>query len=109
MNKVATAVQLRFDIDHSDLPPGVRARLKKLAGKRVNQDGILLIESMRFRTQGQNRQDAIDRFAQLVRSAAQKPKQRKKTRPSPDTIRRRLEAKRRRSKLKEQRRSIPWE
>ncbi len=81
VNKVATAVQLRFDVANSpSLPDDVRERLVSLAGRRVTKDGILIIDARRFRTQEQNRKDAIDRLVKLVRDAAQKPKIRRKTR-----------------------------
>ena len=75
VNKVATAVQLRFDVAHSSsLPDDVRERLISLAGRRITEDGILIIEARRFRTQEQNRKDALDRLVELVRSTAEKPK-----------------------------------
>lgn len=106
VNKVASAVQLRYNVRNSELPAAVKQRLYKLAGKKISQDGVLTLESSRLRTQLQNRQDVIDRFIQLVRSAAQKPKPRKKTAPSAEAKRKRLEAKRHRSKLKESRRKV---
>ena len=72
VNKVATAVQLRFDVTHSSLPEDVKNRLIKLAGKRVTSEGMLVIEARKFRTQEQNREDAIQRFVELVRKAAVK-------------------------------------
>jgi ribosome-associated protein len=77
------------------LPEDVRLRLLKLAGKRVNEEGMLIIEASRYRTQEQNRQDAMNRLLALLRQAAQKPKVRRKTLPSPQSKKRRLEAKRR--------------
>jgi ribosome-associated protein len=82
VNKVATAVQLRFDLRASSLPEDAKNRLKSLAGKRVTSEDILLIEARKFRTQEQNREDAIQRFVELVRKAAVKPKARRKTRPT---------------------------
>ena len=83
VNKVATAVQLRFNVAGSlSLPHDVRERLVRLAGRRITEEGILIIEARRFRTQEQNRQDAVDRLIQLVKKAAQRPKTRRKTRPS---------------------------
>lgn len=82
VNKVATAVQLRFDVGNSpSLPGDVRVRLIRMAGRRVTRDGILIIEAQRFRTQERNREDAVERLVALIRRAAEKPKPRKKTRP----------------------------
>ena len=106
VNKVATAVQLRFDVRRSpSLPDDVRARLIRLAGRRVNVDGVLIIEAQRFRTQDQNRQDARERLVRLIRQAAVKPKVRRKTKPTLTSKRLRLESKRHRSELKRMRRS----
>lgn len=108
VNKVATAVQLRFDVAHSpSLPDSVRERLTRLAGKRMTEDGVLIIEARRFRTQDQNRQDAMDRLVALVRKASEKPKPRRKTKPTLTSKERRLEAKRRRGEIKHMRRSVP--
>src|SRR3990170_8122517 len=83
VNKVATAVQLRFDVGNSpSLPGDVRTRLIRLAGRRITQDGILIIEARQFRTQERNREDAIERLVELVRQATQQPKPRQKTKPS---------------------------
>ncbi len=100
VNKVATAVQLRFAISTSTLPEDVKARLTRLAHKRVTQKGVLIIEAKRFRTQEQNREAAIRRFIQLVRKAAEKPKQRKQTRPSRASKQERLDAKKKRGEVK---------
>ncbi len=101
VNKVATAVQLRFDVANSpSLPDDVRERLVSLAGRRVTKDGILIIDARRFRTQEQNRKDAIDRLVELVRDAAQKPKTRRKTRSTLASKMRRLESKHRRAETK---------
>lgn len=93
VNKVATAVQMRFDIANSALASDIKGRLLQFAGKRVNADGVLLIEAKRFRTQEQNRADAILRFIELVRKALVKPKPRKKTKPSAASKEKRLKAK----------------
>lgn len=107
VNKVATAVQLRFDIPAcGDLPAGVRARLLVLGGSRVSRDGVLLIDARRFRTQEQNRSDAIARLVALIRRAAIPPKPRRKTRPTAAARRRRLETKRQRAQLKKTRRRV---
>lgn len=101
VNKVATAVQLRFDITQSaSLPEDVRTRLIKLAGRRVTQDGILIIEARRYRTQEQNRQDALKRLFELLHNAYQKPKLRRRTQPTLAARQKRLAGKRRRSEIK---------
>lgn len=106
VNKVATAVQLRFDVHQSpSLPDDVRARLIGLARNRINEAGVLVINARRFRTQARNRQDAIDRLVNLIRSADEKPKLRKKTRPTFSSKQRRLRAKRRRAEIKRLRRT----
>ncbi|MFC1938159.1 alternative ribosome rescue aminoacyl-tRNA hydrolase ArfB [Chloroflexota bacterium] len=101
INKVATTVQLHFDVANSrSLPEEVRKRLISLAGNRVTKDGILIIDARRFRTQGRNREDAIDRLVELIRNAALRPKIRRKTRPTLASKIRRLESKRRSAKSK---------
>ncbi len=101
VNKVATAVQLRFDVANSySLPEEVRERLISLAGNRITEDGILIIDARRFRTQRRNREDAIDRLLELIRDAAQRPKIRRKTRPTLASKIRRLESKRRSAESK---------
>ena len=104
VNKVATAVQLRFDVGNSpSLPGDVRTRLIRLAGRRLTQDGILIIEARQFRTQERNREDAIGRLVELVRQAAVKPKPRKKTKPSRAAKERRIESKKQRGETKKMR------
>ena len=106
VNKVSSAVQLRFDLSRSrSLPEDVRARLARLSGRRLTRDGVIVIVAQRFRTQERNRQDALDRLVALVRRAAAPPIPRRATKPSPAAKRRRLEAKARRAVVKEQRRS----
>ncbi|MFZ5595202.1 MAG: alternative ribosome rescue aminoacyl-tRNA hydrolase ArfB [Pseudomonadota bacterium] len=101
VNKVATAVQLRFDVARSPaLPDDVRARLIKLAGRRMTAEGVLIIDARRFRTQLQNRQDALERLMELIRKATEKPLPRKKTKPTLASKKRRLESKRRRGEAK---------
>lgn len=108
VNKVSTAVQLRFDAANSaSLPDDVRRRLISLARGRVTEMGVLIIEARRFRTQAANRQDAVERLVELVRKAAQKPLIRHKTRPTLASKKRRAETKRRRSATKNSRRSAP--
>ncbi len=94
VNKVATAVQLRFDVTSSTLPEEAKTRLMRFAGKRMSTEGILLIEAKRFRTQEQNREDALQRFVELVRRALIPPKARKRTKPTALSKLKRLEAKR---------------
>ena len=101
VNKVATAAQLRFDIWRNDsLLVDVKTRLVKLAGRRVTSEGILIIEARRFRTQEQNRADAIERFVALVRKSLEAPKPRKKTRPTARSRQKRLQSKKKRSEVK---------
>jgi len=105
VNKVATAVQLRFDVVHSpSLPEDVRARLIRLAGQRMTHEGVLVIHARRFRTQERNRQDARDRLMALIRRASERPKRRLKTKPSAASDKRRLEVKRLRGAVKRLRR-----
>jgi ribosome-associated protein len=108
VNKLATAVQLRFDVRGSrSLPAEVRARLERLAGARMTRDGVVVITAQRHRTQARNRQDALDRLIDLVRRAAVAPRPRRPTRPSAAARKRRVEAKKRRAGLKRLRRSKP--
>jgi ribosome-associated protein len=101
VNKVATAVQLRFDVANSpSLPPEVRQRLLGLAGSRISAEGVLLITAREFRTQERNRQAAIDRLVELIRAATRRPKARRKTRPSRAARQKRLSEKRHRSQIK---------
>ncbi len=104
VNKSSTAVQVRFDVRRSpSLDEGVRNRLLALAGNRVNNNGELVVTAQRFRSRKQNRQDALNRIARLVRRATFVPKTRRKTKPSAASRRRRLEDKRRRGNLKKMR------
>ncbi|MBU2166430.1 MAG: aminoacyl-tRNA hydrolase [Alphaproteobacteria bacterium] len=101
VNKVATAVELRFDAARSpSLPDGVRARLLKAAGRRLTLDGILVMTATRFRTQERNRQDAIDRLHALIDSVTTPPRPRIATRPTRASKERRLQAKTRRAQIK---------
>ena len=100
VNKVATAVQLRFDVAGSSLPDDVRERLIRLAGRRLTKDGVLVITAQRHRAQERNRQDARERLIELIRRAAVAPAPRRPTRPSRASRERRLDAKKRRSVLK---------
>jgi len=108
VNKVATAVQLRFDVAGSDsLPDDVRERLVRLAGKKMTDDGSLIITARRYRTQAANREDAIERLVALIKKAAAKQKPRKKTKPTQASRERRLQDKRHRSKIKRLRKDVP--
>jgi ribosome-associated protein len=100
VNKVATAVELRFDVLASTLDEDVKARLIALAGRRMTSGGVLLIDSREHRSQAQNRAAARERLVELVRQAAVKPKSRKKTRPTQAAHKRRLGAKVRRARVK---------
>jgi len=107
VNKVATTVQLRFDVANSrSLPEEVRQRLISLAGNRITEDGILIIDARRFRTQSRNREDAIARLVELIRNAAQRPKIRRRTRPTLASKMRRLESKHRVAESKRVRGSV---
>jgi ribosome-associated protein len=101
VNKVSTAVELRFDPSQSTvIPADVRERLRALAGSRMTADGVLVIDARRHRTQAQNREDARERLADLVRQALVKPRRRRKTKPGKAAVERRIETKKRRSDTK---------
>jgi ribosome-associated protein len=100
VNKVSTAVELRYNVFASSLPDEVRMRLIALAGKRINQEGVLLIDSREHRTQAQNREAARARLAALVQAAAVRPKKRRKTKPSKASKERRIDTKKKRSAIK---------
>ena len=106
VNKVATAVELRFNVGASSLPNEVKRRLMMLAGSRLTDEGVLLIDSRAHRTQAQNREAARDRLADLVRQALVRPKTRRKTKPSKAAKEKRLQSKKRRSDVKSLRRSV---
>jgi ribosome-associated protein len=108
VNKVSTAVQLRFDVRRSpSLPDDVRTRLERLAGRRLTREGVLVIVAQRHRTQQHNREDALARLVELVRAAATPPVPRRPTRPTAASKRRHLADKARRSKVKTLRRDRP--
>lgn len=109
VNKVSTAVQLRFDIERSTLPAGVKARLKKLGGKKITQEGLLLIEAQSARMQEQNRAEARQKLIELIRRAAMTPKKRRATRPTLAAKQRRLEGKKQRSAKKSLRQRVKME
>jgi ribosome-associated protein len=107
VNKVSTAVQLRFDAAHSPaLTDDVRRRLIHLAGKRATKEGVIVIDARRQRTQERNRQDALDRLAALIDQAARVPTKRRPTKPTAAARQRRLRQKQRRAEIKRQRRPI---
>jgi ribosome-associated protein len=107
VNKLATAVQLRFDVARSALSPEVRARLARLAGRRLTGEGVLVITAQRHRTQARNRDDARARLIDLIRRAAAPPVPRRPTRPPARSRRERLETKKRRAGLKRLRTARP--
>lgn len=110
VNKVATGVQLRFAFAESpNLPEDVKHRLHSLARNRITEEGVLIIEAKRYRTQEQNREDAITRLIALIYLATQKPKPRKRTRPSAASQAERIEEKKRRGAIKRSRRVRPHE
>jgi ribosome-associated protein len=101
VNKVATAVQLRFDAGKSPaLSDEVRTRLKRLAGRRMTAEGVIIIEARRYREQEKNRTDGRERLAVLIRRALEKPKARRKTRPTRSSVQRRVEGKKKRGNVK---------
>ncbi|HRQ25166.1 MAG TPA: alternative ribosome rescue aminoacyl-tRNA hydrolase ArfB [Anaerolineales bacterium] len=105
VNKVATAVQLRFDVVNSpSLASDLKSRLIRLAGKRISADGILILEAKRFRTQEANREDALAKFHELIRKAGEKPKLRRKTKPTKASKEERLKEKKKRGEVKKLRR-----
>ena len=107
VNKVSSAVQLRFNVAGTTaFNNQIRQRLKKIAGKRLNSEGILIIKAQRYRSQEQNRQDAIDRLVEMIQKALEAPKHRRATRPTAASKKRRLTTKRRRSELKRRRRVV---
>ena len=106
VNKLATAVQLRFDVRNSpSLPGDVRTRLERLAGRRLTNDGVLVITAQSHRTQERNRADALDRLVELIKAAAVRPVPRRPTKPTKASRRRRLESKKRRGGIKALRRN----
>ena len=108
VNKLSTAVQLRFDVRQSPtLPNDVAVRLMRLAGKRLTKDGVIVIVAQRHRTQERNRADALERLVELIREAAVPPVPRRATKPPRSSKKQRLESKKRRSGIKSLRRSKP--
>jgi len=104
VNKVATAVQLRFDAARSTaLTDEIKSRLRGMAGNRMTADGVLVIEARRYRTQGENREDARERLASLIRQATIRPRRRRKTKPTAAAVERRLTTKHQRARTKQKR------
>ena len=110
VNKLSTAVQLRFDVRNSpSLPSEVRARLERIAGRRLTRDGVLVITAQRFRTQERNREDALERLVEMIRAATVRPVIRRPTKPTFASKVRRLEGKKRRGDVKALRGGKPGE
>ncbi len=108
VNKVSTAVQLKFDIDACvNLPTKLRERLINLAGSKVTKDNKILIEASAFRSQEKNRSDAISRLVELIRKASIEPKPRRKTKPTFASKQKRIESKKRKGEIKKMRRTVP--
>ncbi len=107
VNKVETAVQLRYDVARADLPEDVRARLVRLAGQRMTKEGVLVLQAQQHRTRERNREDALERLVALIREAAIPPKVRRATRPTLASKKRRLEAKTSRGRIKSLRQGRP--
>jgi ribosome-associated protein len=107
VNKLSTAVQLRFDLRHSPLPDDMRARAERLAGHRLTREGVVVITAQSHRTQERNRQDALDRLIELLRRASVAPTPRRATRPTKGSRERRLASKKNRSTIKGLRQSKP--
>jgi len=103
VNKVATAVQLRFDVAHSSLPPDVRARLVRIAGHRLTKDGVIVLTGRQYRLQQRNREDVRERLIEMIREATIAPRKRKATRPTRASKERRLEGKKIRAQHKQMR------
>jgi len=107
VNKASTAVQIRYDVRQaSTLPEDVKKRALVLAGKQATVNGVIVIEAQRFRSQEQNYKDAVNRLVRIIRSASEKPKTRRKTRPTKASATRRLDTKRKHSRLKQIRRRV---
>jgi ribosome-associated protein len=107
VNKVSTAVQLRFNVIASTLPDEIKERLHKIAAGRINKDGVLLIQARQYRTQEQNRYDAQERLVEIIRQASEKPKPRKATRPGVTARAARLGSKKKHGEIKRLRRYHP--
>jgi len=106
VNKVSSAVDLRFDWANAELPEAVRERFRVLAGRRLNQEGVMVIKAQRFRSQERNREDALERLFELIREAAIPPVPRRPTKPTRASKERRLDAKKGRQSIKQGRRPV---
>lgn len=106
VNKVSSAIHLRFDIKASSLPEYCKLRLLSLKDKRINKDGVLILKAQKYRTQDKNRSDAIERLSELIIKATQIIKKRKPTKPSKSSIKRKHESKVKQSRQKELRRKV---
>lgn len=100
VNKVSTAIHLRFDVDASSLPDTLKDRLKRLRDKRISSDGVIVIKAQRYRSQEKNRADALQRLDQILTKSQQQRKTRKSTKPSKAAVRRRLDEKNKRGSVK---------
>ena len=109
VNKVSSAVHLRFDIPASSLPETIKTRLLNLNDRRISKDGVVVIKAQQHRRQDQNYDDALDRLAELVRDAARVQKARRPTRPSRSSVRKRLDKKTRHSRLKAERGKVGFD
>lgn len=109
VNKVASAVQLRFDVRASSLPQAVKSRLVHLAGRRMTREGALIVEARRFRTQAQNKEDALTRLTELVRRAARPPRARRPTKPTKSAKDKRVDEKKRRGEIKRRRQNKAYD
>ncbi|WP_319534507.1 alternative ribosome rescue aminoacyl-tRNA hydrolase ArfB [uncultured Vibrio sp.] len=108
VNKVATAIHLRFDIHHSTLPEFYKERLLALSDHRISKDGVIIIKAQQFRTQEQNKEDALNRLQELITSAAVQQKKRIKTKPTRASQRRRLDSKNKQGTKKQQRKKVQY-
>ena len=109
VNKVSSAIHLRFDVSNSSLPDNIKAALLQLRDRRLNRDGVIVIKAQRFREQEKNREDALQRLQALIRKALHRPKNRVPTKPSRTAKRKRVDEKTRRGKLKVLRSKVPRE
>jgi ribosome-associated protein len=109
VNKVSSAVHLRFDVTASSLPDNVRQKLLQMNDKRLTRDGVIVIKAQQHRRQEQNREDALQRLAGLIRDALHEPLRRRPTRPTRSSVGRRLDSKNRRSRLKASRGRVDLE
>jgi len=106
VNKVSSAVHLRFDINASSLPDVYKARLMQVRDRRISSDGVIIIKAQQFRSQDQNRADALNRLKELIKAAGVIPKRRRPTRKSLNSVKRRLEGKSKRSQIKSLRKKV---